>query len=149
MKLDGPDDTLITAFGLLLEVQAALVSTLGKQLEAAHDLPLSWYEVLLRIARTPGGRLRVCDLANALALTTGGMTRLLDRIEAAGLVRRQADPNDRRSVHIVVTPAGRSRLKRATATHLSGLRDNLAAPLTAAELATLERVLRKLRAAAE
>lgn len=144
MRLDSSDDALITTFGLLLEAQAALVRTLGRDLEADHGLPLSWYEVLLRIERTPGRRLRVRDLADALALTTGGMTRLLDRIEAGGLVQRQPDPGDRRSIHIVVTDAGRAALTRATVTHLRGLRSHLAEPLTARELAALDRTLRKL-----
>ena len=96
--------SLMRARNVLVErVEAAL---------AADDLPrLSWFDVLNALDEVEGGRLRPRDLGVAVALTPSGLTRLLDRIQAAGLVERQECPSDRRGHLIALTPAGRRTLE--------------------------------------
>src|SRR5581483_5992780 len=90
------------------------------------------------------GRLTMSKLSSDVAITTGGVTRLVDRMVEAGLVARQNCPNDRRSVHVVLTPEGQATLARAVAAHIEGIDRHLMGPLTAADRSALERVLIKL-----
>lgn len=138
------DDPRITTFGTLLEVHARLVAILGSELERAAGLGLSSYEVLLRLARSTGGRLRLSDLANQVALSSSGLTRLVDRLEAAGYLVREACPTDRRGLFAVLTDEGRAALEHATAVHVAGLERHFLAPLGTAELGELRRILGKL-----
>ncbi|MER3452180.1 MAG: hypothetical protein C4344_00280, partial [Acidimicrobiia bacterium] len=80
------DDERITPFGMLLEAHGALSAALAHEPESECGIPASWYGVLVRLARSPGGRLRMSELAAGVSLTTSGTTRLVDRIEAAGLI---------------------------------------------------------------
>ena len=86
------DDRRITAIGLLVEAETALVRVLDEELRHGVGMPLSTYETLIRLGRSPGRRLRQIELSRQLSLTTGGVTRLIDRLEAAGLVRRTSSP---------------------------------------------------------
>jgi DNA-binding MarR family transcriptional regulator len=79
-----------------------------------------------------------------VSLTTGGVTRLVDRMVEAGLVARQNCPSDRRSVHVVLTPAGESTLGRAIGEHIEGIDRHLMAPLNDADRAALAAALSKL-----
>jgi DNA-binding MarR family transcriptional regulator len=138
------DDDRITVVGLLAEAKAAVGCHLEQEL-AAEGLPITWYEVLVRLGRTPGGRLRMSDLAHAVSLTTSGTTRLVDRIEAAGLIERQPCPSDRRVAYAVLTDAGREVLARTTPVHVDGIQRHVIDVLSDDEVATLERLLRKIR----
>jgi DNA-binding MarR family transcriptional regulator len=107
---------------------------------AADDLPrLSWYEVLSALDDAPNGGLRPRDLGFAVALTRSGLTRLLDRIHAAGLVERKECPTDRRGYLIVLTTAGQRTLElmrpvyeRALEESFAGVSDEDARALSAA-----------------
>jgi DNA-binding MarR family transcriptional regulator len=138
------DDPRLAAFGALLEANARLVATLGAELEGAAGLPLSSYEVLLRLARSGDQRLRLSELAAQVALSTSGLTRLVDRLEAAGYLAREACPTDRRGLFAVLTAEGREVLGRATDAHLEGLDRHLSAPLAPGELEQLRVLLGKL-----
>ena len=141
---DLVDDDRITVAGLLAEANAALNCHLEREL-ADEGLALTWYEVLVRLGRTPGGRLRMSDLANAVSLTTSGTTRLVDRIEAAGLIERQACATDRRVAYAALTDKGREVLARTTPVHVDGIQRHLVDTLDAGEVRDLERLLRKVR----
>jgi DNA-binding MarR family transcriptional regulator len=138
------DDDRITVVGLLAEANAALGCHFERDL-AGVGVPLSWFEVLVRLGRTPGGRLRMSDLAHAVALTTSGTTRLVDRIEAAGLIERQSCATDRRVAYAALTEAGRKVLKRAAPVHVESIQRHVIDTLSADEVRDLERLLRKLR----
>jgi MarR family transcriptional regulator, 2-MHQ and catechol-resistance regulon repressor len=142
---DVADDPRIDAMGMLVEGFAALHGTLEKELDARTGLPLTWFEVLLRLRRTPEHRLRMSDLAAQVSFSTSGLTRLVDRIEAAGMIRREACPSDRRGSFAVLTPAGRQRIDDALPVHLEGLERHLASRLTADELDALTEIMRKVR----
>lgn len=139
------DDERITAVGLLEEARAALAHQLGRALETEAGLPPAWYGVLVRLGRSPEFRLRMSDLAAAVSLTTSGTTRLVDRIEAAGLIRREACPTDRRVLYASLTDTGRKALAAATPVHLASIDEHLLSALTSDELASLSGLLRKVR----
>src|ERR1700722_141411 len=91
------NDERITLMGLLVEAHARLTRVLGAELEAACGLPLSWYDAMVRLRRTPEGFLTMTRLGAEVSLTSGGITRLVDRLVEAGYVERQNCPTDRRS----------------------------------------------------
>lgn len=139
-----PDDERITAFGLFAEAYTGLAARFSTQL-ATHGLSLVEFEVLVRLGRSPEQRLRMTDLAGQVALTTSGITRVVDRLERAELVRRQACPNDRRGWWAVLTSAGEARLTQALPGHLALLERHFTGRFGADELALLTARLREIR----
>jgi MarR family 2-MHQ and catechol resistance regulon transcriptional repressor len=119
---DPRDDALITTFGRLLEVQSRLERRLGADLEARCNLPHAWFEVLLRLGRSADDRLTMGSLAEQISLTTGGVTRLVDRMQAAGYVERVPCPTDRRVSYAALTATGRAKLDEAARVHAANLR---------------------------
>jgi len=115
-------ETELGAWRGLLRVHSALVKALDSELEAAHGLPLSSYEVLISLRCAPDGRLRMADLADRALLSRSGMTRLVDRLEREGLLARQQCPADARGCYAALTEAGEAFLDRARPTHLAGVR---------------------------
>ncbi|NJC68791.1 MarR family transcriptional regulator [Planosporangium thailandense] len=111
------DDRRITAMGLFTEAFTGLTARVSGQL-ATHGLSLVEFEVLIRLARSPRSQLRMTDLAAQTQLTTSGITRVVDRLERTGLVRREACPTDRRSSFAVLTDAGRTRMEEVLPGHL-------------------------------
>ena len=96
------------AWGALLRVHAALVPLLDRELQAKHHLPLAWYDVLLELNYGPDRRLRMSELGERVTLSRTRVSRLVDEMTAAGLVGREANPDDRRSAYAVLTPKGRT-----------------------------------------
>ncbi len=143
------DDERIRTFGLLHEAHRRLDRAFNGSLEQQCGISGPFFEVLLRIGRSPGGRLTMSDLAMQLGLTSGGTTRLVDRVVAAGLVERQACPSDRRVQWVVLSATGERKLDEALAIHLQDLQHELVDRLDPAELEVLERALDKLRACDE
>lgn len=137
-------DERITLTGLLLESAAALARELDSSLRREHGIPLATYEVLVRLARSPGNRMSLTELGRQLSLTTGGVTRLVDRLEGAGLLRREPDSTDRRRIDAALSPAGRQVVAAATATHLADVQRALVDPL-GADAADVAAGLRRLR----
>jgi DNA-binding MarR family transcriptional regulator len=142
---DPETDQPFELMGLLLEAHAHLVKVLGVELEEACGLPLTWYEVLVRLGRAPERRLTIGQLGEGLSLTSGGITRLIDRIEASGLVERLHCPSDRRVIWVSLSPAGARKLGEATKAHRQGLERHLVGPLTDRDRRALAAALRKLR----
>jgi MarR family transcriptional regulator, 2-MHQ and catechol-resistance regulon repressor len=141
----GPgDDALITTFGRLLEVQSRLERRLGADLEARCNLPHAWFEVLLRLGRSEDDRLTMGSLAEQISLTTGGVTRLVDRMQAAGYVERVPCPTDRRVSYAALTDAGRAKLDEAARVHGTNLRAVFAA-FSDADRSRLDALLDRLR----
>ncbi len=141
----GLDDPRIRTFGLLLEAYARLTSDLDADLQQSDGISLQTLEVLLRIARSADSRVTMSELAGAVSLTTGGVTRLADRLEKDGLVQRVACPSDRRVVHLAVTDEGRRVLEHALENHLQGLERRVSGRLTPSSVRTLENALDILR----
>lgn len=149
-RTDSPPAVELSATELgawrgLLRVHAALVKALDSELEAAHGLPLSSYEVLISLRTAPEGRLRMAELADRTLLSRSGMTRLVDRLEREGLLVRQQCSADARGCFAALTEAGEAVLERARPTHLAGVRERFLRHFPRDELARLaecwERVL--------
>ncbi len=138
------DDPRITAMGLLAEAVAGLNARFTAQY-VEHDLTQAEFEVLLRLARTPGGALRMSDLATQTQLTTSGITRVVDRLERDNLVERRACPTDRRGLFAHITKAGRTRLDAVLPGHLALIEQWLTGPLTESQLDGLLSSLRIIR----
>jgi len=138
-------DPRLTTMGLLVEVHAGLRSAADPDLEA-HGLTGSAFDVLIRLARSPGHRLRMTDLAQQSTLSNSGLTRVVDRLLDAGLVERAQDHHDRRVFYAVLTTAGLHRVLDALPSHLAILDRALVDVLDPEELAVLEGALRKIRA---
>src|SRR6476619_2131353 len=101
------------AWGALLRVHATLVPALDRELQAAHQLPLAWYDVLLELNSGPDRRLRMSELGERVTLSRTRVSRLVDEMSVAGLVRRDANPDDRRSAYAVLTSKGRTVFRQA------------------------------------
>lgn len=127
----------LAAWRGFLRVHSALTRELDAELAAAHGLPLSSYEVLLHLSDAPEDSMRMSELAESVLLSRSGLTRLVDRLEREGLVRREACPADARGQNAVVTESGRDLLDVARRTHLAGVRERFLARFSAAELGDL------------
>ena len=106
----------------MLRAHAELTRALDAQLAREHKLPLSSYEVLLFLADAPDGRMRMSDLAESVLLSRSGLTRLVDRLEREGLLKRERCESDARGLFAEITPAGRALFDAARRTHLDGVR---------------------------
>jgi DNA-binding MarR family transcriptional regulator len=101
----------------LIRLEIALWDRVDARLRESHELPLAFFESLLFISRAPAGSTRVGDLARALRVTVGGTSKLVDRIERAGLLARAPDPDDRRASRVALTTAGKRKLTAAIKTY--------------------------------
>lgn len=106
------DDEALAAWRALLNAHALVTSRVEAALAAAELPPLTWYDVLWPLYRAPGRRLRMGALASQATLSRTGLTRLVDRIAAADLLRREPAPEDRRGAYVILTPAGARMLRR-------------------------------------
>ncbi|SCL22794.1 DNA-binding transcriptional regulator, MarR family [Micromonospora pallida] len=108
-----------------------------------QGMSMSEYTVLRLLSEAPDRRLRMNDLATGGALSMSGMSRIVDRLEAQDLVRRQRCPNDRRGYHAVLTDAGFDRLRHAWPTHLASVRRHVFDHLRAGDLAAFTAALER------
>lgn len=105
------------AWRLYFTVYRELVSKLDTEMERQCGFGLTWYELLSHLDEAPGGRLSMTELADAIVISKGGLTKLIDRMETAGLVMRQDRPGDRRVNDIMMTDDGRHEFMRADSLH--------------------------------
>lgn len=142
----GPlDDDRLTLAGLFAESYTGLRAQLDRRLVREAGLPLQSFVMLLRLARSPDRRLRMSDLADQTGLTPSGLTRAIDRLCDAGLVKRVACPSDRRGSFAALTPKGLRRVTSAVEPHLRHLDEALVGLLTEDERAQMASILRKVR----
>lgn len=134
----------LEAWVRLLRGHSATVRELNAQLTADWGLTINDYEALLLLARAEGERLRRTDLVRNLQLTASGVTRLLDGLEAAGLVDKAHCESDARVTYAVLTDAGRTKLKDASCSHVAAIRELFEARYSTTELETLADLLGRL-----
>jgi DNA-binding MarR family transcriptional regulator len=121
----------------MLRAHSALTKALDAELVRAHGLPLSSYEVLLFLADSPEGQMRMSELADGVLLSRSGLTRLVDRMQREGLLRRERCEDDARGWFAAITPKGRELFTRARKTHLDGVRERFLSHFTRNELRSL------------
>ncbi|GAB4589187.1 MarR family winged helix-turn-helix transcriptional regulator [Nocardia sp. IFM 10818] len=138
------DDPRLTAVGILFEAHDGVVARLEPTWK---DNGLSGLDLnaLMRLSRSPGRKLRMTDLAVQTSLSTSGVTRLVDRLERNGFVRREPDPSDRRSSYAVLTAAGATRVARILPAYLEGVERWFTGLFTPAQLDDLIAALRVVR----
>ena len=142
----GPPDDRVTAWAAVLRAHAAVVPRLERDL-AAVGMPLSWYDVLLELNSAPDRRLRMSELGARAVLSRERISRVVDELERAGLVRRERNPDDGRSLLAVVTDEGRARLRAAAPTYLDGIARHFGAHLDDEEARLVAAVLGRVVAA--
>src|SRR5271165_5711205 len=121
VKISPPEQEALTlgelrAWRGLLRAHSCLAKRLDTELERAHRLPMSSFEVLHHLQEASGGRMRMCDLAERAQLSRSGLTRLVDRLEREGLLTRCSCEHDARGSYACLTDAGSVRLQEARVT---------------------------------
>ncbi len=146
-KKSGLLDDRITSFGLLVEANRRLTRTVESSLRANHGLTLSDFEALIRLGRSVDRQMSMSELAGQMVLTSGGVTRMVDRLAAQGLVERVSCPSDRRVQWARLTDAGHQVVSAAVETHLRDLEEHFLSAMSPRERETLDAVLDRLRTA--
>jgi len=137
-------DWRIGVWRSFLRAHAVVLRELEHELDRDASMPLAWYDVLLTLAQAPERRLRMAELADRVLLSRSGLTRLVDRIEKAGLVRREPSLDDARGTYTVLLPTGLRRLREAVPGHLAGIQRHWLAYFDDGELRTLATLLQRL-----
>jgi DNA-binding MarR family transcriptional regulator len=145
-----PQDELspleMEAWSGFLRSHTLVYQELGRRLVKSHGMPLSTYDVLLRLAWAGRDGMRMSDLAAKVLLTSGGLTRVADRLERDGLIERVRSPDDMRGYVARITPAGRRTLRSANRKHLADVRELFLEHATEEELEVLARVWGRIKA---
>ncbi|MFJ5998847.1 MarR family winged helix-turn-helix transcriptional regulator [Streptomyces sp. NPDC092370] len=141
------DSRLVHDFGLLIKAATRLEHRIDTALRKECQVSHTMFEVLIRLCRHPDEEISQRRLADDLTLTSSGITRLIDRMEGAGLVRRQPAPGDRRSVLVETTDHGRAVFLRAAAVHAQVVERYFVTPVPPADYGRLTRSLGQIETA--
>ena len=134
----------LAAWRGMLRAHAELTKELDAELAREHNLPLSSYEVLLYLADAPEGRMRMAELADSVLISRSGLTRLVDRLEREGLLKRERCESDARGYFAEITPKGRRLFDAARRTHLDGVRARFLSRFSRDELRAMGALWQKL-----
>ena len=128
------DDEQLATWRAFLNAHARVTRAIGRELAEAGLPDLAWYDLLWTLYRRPGRSLRVKELADEVVLSPTAMSRFVDRVEAAGCVRRESDPEDRRALQVTLTDEGVELLRRMWPVYKRGIERHFAAHLDGASL---------------
>jgi DNA-binding MarR family transcriptional regulator len=142
-SLSSPSAERLRAWRLYFESALALVDVLDAELERDAGIPLRWYDALIHLEETPGG-LRMNELAERILYSKSGFTRVVDRLEEAGLVQRVRPADDRRSILVVLTDKGRETMEHARRHHRHAIEEHFSRHLTDTDIKSLTHALEKL-----
>ena len=134
-------DPRLAPWRSFLLAHARVSRRLDEELRAEHDVSFAEYDALLTIAQSPGRRIRMGLLAEEVLLSKSGVTRLIDRLVADGLVVRDQCVTDARGAEAVLTDKGLERLRRASRTHLRGIERHFFEVVEAADLGAIRRAM--------
>jgi DNA-binding MarR family transcriptional regulator len=137
----GARDPRLETWRGFLQAHARLFRRLDEELRAAHGLSLPEYDALLQLAQAPQRRLRMSQLAGQVLLSKSGVTRMVDRLVADGLVERLQCRTDARGAEAVLTDEGMDRFRSAARTHLDGVDAYFLAAVEPADLPVIERAM--------
>ena len=141
--LSSPSPERLHCWRLYIESALALVDVLDTELEQAAGISQRWYDVLVHLEESPEG-IPMNELAERILYSKSGFTRVVDRMEEAGLVRRLRPEHDRRTIPIVLTDKGTDTLERARRHHRDGIQRHFSQHLTNADIKALTRALEKV-----
>jgi DNA-binding MarR family transcriptional regulator len=144
----GLPEPYMSAWRGVLNTHASVVGRIEDALAGSGLPPLAWYDVLWALRRAPGRRARMAELAGSLTLSRGGLTKLVDRLETAGLLRREPAEHDGRGLYATLTPSGEEMLRRMWPVYSRVLRETFAGVMDAEEAATIAAALDRAATAA-
>ena len=139
-----PQKKPFMAWYAMVQANTRLLERTNAELEAEAGLPLSWFEVLAQLSWAPESCSRMGELADDLLLSRGGVTRLIARMEDAGLVKREVPANDRRATFAHITDKGREAFERALPIHVANVEKYFRQHLDEEELEVLTRAMAKI-----
>ena len=138
------DDQKLASWRAFLLTYATVMRHMEREMQDEQDLPLSWYDILAHLDSARRGALRMQDLAESVLLSRSGLTRLVDRMEQAGLVERHPCEEDRRGTYAVITTLGEEPLFRAMPGHINSINQHFLRYLDVFDVQALLRVLTKV-----
>jgi DNA-binding MarR family transcriptional regulator len=138
LSLSTPSIERLRAWRLYFESAMALVDVLDAELQRDAGIPMRWYDALVHLEETPDG-LRMNELAERILYSKSGFTRVVDRMEDAGLVRRVRPEHDRRSILVVLTGEGREKMEEARRHHRHSIEQHFSAHLADTDVKALAR----------
>jgi DNA-binding MarR family transcriptional regulator len=141
--VSSPTREQLVAWRLFLECAFAMIDILDAELRDERGLTLRWYDVLVNLEEAGGG-CRMTELAGRILASKSGLTRVIDKMEAEGLVRRERPADDRRVILVHITPAGLEALQAARMVHRRGIQEHFVQHLDKRDLAALERMFEKV-----
>lgn len=139
-----PTESAVRAWAQFIRVEQALLGQVEEDLKRADLPPLVWYDVLLELVREPSGRLRHRDLHQRMLLTKYNLSRLLDRMAAAGLIGREPVDDDARGEYVCVTTLGREAQRRMWPVYRRAIAKHFSGRLSSDDIDDLLRILTKL-----
>jgi DNA-binding MarR family transcriptional regulator len=142
-SLSSPAPERLRCWRLFFESSLALIDMLDTELQEAVGIPQRWYDVLVQLEEAPDG-LPMNELAERILYSKSGFTRVVDRMEEAGLVRRVRPEHDRRSILVLLTEEGTGTMERARLHHRDGIDRHFSRHLTDAEVRALTKALEKV-----
>jgi DNA-binding MarR family transcriptional regulator len=144
-KLSSPSTERLRAWRLYFESALALTDLLDVELQRDAGIPISWYDALVHLEEAPDG-LRMNELAERILYSKSGLTRVVDRMDEAGLVRRVRPQDDRRSIFVVLTDDGRDTLELTRRHHRHGIDQHFSRHLADSDVKALIRAFEKVSA---
>ena len=141
--LSSPSPERLRCWRLYIESALALVDVLDTELQATAGIPQRWYDVLIHLEESPDG-IAMTELADQILYSKSGFTRVVDRMEEAGLVSRVRPPNDRRSILVTLTATGTKTMEQARGHHRDGIDRHFSQHLTDTDITALTRALEKI-----
>jgi DNA-binding MarR family transcriptional regulator len=144
VNMSSPTKEQLADWQVFLETAYALIDILDAELQAERGITLGWYDALVHLEEADDG-LRMNELAARILLSKSGLTRVIDRMEEAGLVRRERPPDDRRVVKVLITPTGLETLQAARAVHRRGIQEHFVQHVDPSELTALANTLENVR----
>ena len=138
----------VSAWAGLLRTHAAVLPKVERAL-APTGLPLTWYDVLLVVNAAPGRRLRMTELGQQAVVSRERVSRVVTELERAGLVVREANPDDKRSSFTVITPEGRKRLRASAPVYIKAIEQHFLSRLTDEETRIISQALSRVVSAEE
>lgn len=141
---DKPNNAAIRAWARLTRAQRLALATIEQALKTAGLPPLVWYDVLLEVERVGAAGIRPFELERAMLLAQSNLSRLLDRLERAGYIRRRACPDDGRGQVVLITENGRAVRRKMWPVYAHAIAATIGRHLSAKEVAALDAVLGRL-----
>lgn len=144
MSPEEIDELQLAAWRNFITAHANLIDLIDRELAIADRIPLHWYDVLIELVEAPENRLRMSELAQKVVLSRSGLTRLVDKLETAGFLRRQAAPDDRRGAFAVLTDKGKDAVRKSWPVYAKGISKYFVSNISQAEAQTLRDVFARI-----